>query len=41
MKWIGDGIKQLPKNLKYFEFYLSHNNLGENDEHMRLLGEEI
>lgn len=39
MKWLGEGIRELPKNLQDLELRFVHNDLGENTENVRLLGE--
>lgn len=41
MKYLGDGMKNLPNNLKYLAMNLSLNNLGRNEENMRHLGDVI
>lgn len=38
MKYLAEGIKQLPRNLLNFELNLSYNNLGNNVENMKYLG---
>lgn len=39
MKYIGDIMKQLPKNLHCLELYLSDNDIGGNDCDLKYIGE--
>lgn len=41
MKLLGEGLKQLPDNLKFLKLDLGFNNLGVNLEHIKQLGEII
>lgn len=39
LKWLGEGMKQLPNNLKSFELYICKNDLGGREDNLKWLGE--
>lgn len=41
MKYIGEGIKQLPKNIQNLELNLYWNELGENTDNLKYLSEKM
>lgn len=41
MKFLGEGLKQIPINLHNIELILNGNNLGENTVNMKFLGDGL